>query len=225
MVRTKRFRTIATDQDKSARTKALLMDAAVTAFAKHGVEGAAISQITSIAQVANGTFYYHFRDKAELVDAVAHAIAASLVDQVDNAIGGVTNGAERVALATQYFIHIAAADPEWGRLVAEAMVNTGPFRTQISRGIRKDVAIGIEQGHFDVELTDLLLTSLLAIVGTAIRERLDDPKAAHSEGAAAEMILRVLGLPPQSARALPTRVIEKFGDVAQRQSNRPARKG
>lgn len=225
LVRTKRFRTSATDQDKSARTKALLMDAAVTAFAKYGIEGAAVSQITSIAQVANGTFYYHFRDKAELVDAVAHGVAASLVDQVDNVISGVTNGAERVALATQYFIRLAAADPEWGSLVAEAMTNTGDFRTQISRGIRKDVAIGIEQGHFDVELTDLLLTSLLAIVGTAIRERLDNPKAAPFEGAAAEMILRVLGVPPRAARALPARVMEKFGDVTQTQSSRVASRG
>jgi len=194
------------------------MDAAVTAFAKYGVEGAAISQITSIAQVANGTFYYHFRDKTELVDAVAHAVAASLVDQVDAAIGEVSHGAERVALATQYFIHLAAADPEWGRLIAEAMTNTGNFRKQISRGIRKDIAIGIEQGHFDVELTDLLLTSLLAIVGTALRERLDNPKGEQLESAAAEMILRVLGVPPKLARALPARVIAKFGDVTKGQS-------
>lgn len=212
-MRTKRFRSGASDQDKSARTKALLMDAAVTAFAKYGVEGAAISQITTIAQVANGTFYYHFRDKTELVDAVAHAIAASLVDQVDNAIGAVTNGSERVALATQHFIRLAATDPEWGRLIAEAMTNTGSFREQISRGIRKDVAMGIEQGHFDVQLTDLLLTSLLAIVGTALRERLENPNDDKSEGAAAEMILRVLGVSPKLARALPGRVLSKFGDV------------
>jgi AcrR family transcriptional regulator len=223
-VRTKRFRNSVRDQDKRSRTKALLMDAAVTAFAKYGVEGTAISEVTSIAKVANGTFYYHFRDKAELVNAVAHAVAASLVDQVDDAIRLVSNGAERVALATQYFIRLAAADPEWGRLVAEAMTNTGEFRKQISRGIRKDIAIGIEQGHFDVELTELLLTSLLAIVGTALRERLGQPEGSHFEQAAAEMILRVLGLPPKEARTLPARVLTKFGD-ADRQAARPARAG
>jgi len=212
-VRTKRFRNSVGDRDKRSRTRALLMDAAVTAFAKHGVEATAISEVTSIANVANGTFYYHFRDKAELVDAVAHAVAASLVDQVDEAISRVTSGAERVALATQYFIRLAAAEPEWGWLVAEAMTNTGEFRNQISRGIRKDIAIGIEQGHFDIELTELLLTSLLAIVGTALRETLESPKRRRCEQAAAEMILRVLGVPPKEARTLPDRVLVKFGAI------------
>ncbi|MGY8631956.1 TetR/AcrR family transcriptional regulator [Bradyrhizobium sp. 14AA] len=198
------------------------MDAAVTAFAKYGIEGASISEVTSIANVANGTFYYHFRDKTELTDAVAHAVAASLVGQVDEAIREVSNGAERVALATQYFIGLAASDPEWGSLVAEAMMDTGEFRNQISRGIRKDVAIGIEQGHFDVELSELLLTSVLAIVGTTLRERLRHPKDLRLEKDAAEMILRVLGLPPQEARALPAHVIAKFGEVGASE-HRPAR--
>jgi AcrR family transcriptional regulator len=189
------------------------MDAAVTAFAKRGVEATAISEITSIANLANGTFYYHFKDQAELVDAVAHAVAASLVDQVDDAIRQVTSGFERVALATQYFIRLAAAEPEWGWLVAEALTDTGEFRNQISRGIRKDVAIGIEQHQFDVELTELLLTSLLAIVAMALREKLRQPKTVHFERAAAEMILRVLGLPPKDARALPVRVLAKYGNL------------
>jgi AcrR family transcriptional regulator len=224
-VRTKRFRNSVSDQDKRSRTRALLMDAAVTAFARHGVEAAAISEITSIANVANGTFYYHFRDKVELVDAVAHAVAASLVDQVDEAIAPVLNGAERVALATQYFIRLAAAEPEWGWLVAEAMTNTGKFRKQISRGIRKDIAIGIEQKHFDVELTDLLLTSLLAIVGTALRETLEHPRGGQFEQqAAAEMILRVLGVPAKDARTLPARVLAKYGSIEPREL-RPAKIG
>jgi AcrR family transcriptional regulator len=212
-MRTKRFRNSAVNRDKRERTKALLMDAAVTAFAKNGLEGTAVSEITSIAKVANGTFYYHFRDKDELVDAVAHAIAASLVDQVDQAIRHVANGAERVALATQYFLRLAAAEPEWGHLVAEAMTNTGEFRNQISRGIRKDVRIGIEQGYFDVEFSELLLTSLLAVVGTALREILQDPSNEQFPKSTAEMILRVLGVSPKEARALPDRVLAKFGSI------------
>ena len=107
----------------------------------------------------------------------------------------------------------APARLEWGHLVAEAMTNTGEFRNQISRGIRKDVKIGIEQGHFDVAFSELLLTSLLAVVGTALREILQDPSNEQFPKSTAEMILRVLGVSPKEARALPDRVLTKFGRI------------
>src|SRR5258707_5672024 len=101
------------------------MDAAVTVFARRGVEATPISEITATAKVSNGTFYYHFKDKAELVDAVAHAVAAALVNQVDEEIKTIESGAERVALATQLFITLAATEIEWGWLVVQAMIDMG----------------------------------------------------------------------------------------------------
>ena len=74
------------------------MDAAVTVFARRGVEAAPISEIAATAKVSNGTFYYHFKDKAELIDAVGHAVAAALVNQVDEEIKAIESGAERVAV-------------------------------------------------------------------------------------------------------------------------------
>ena len=49
------FRNEASSQDKAQRTKALLMDAAIAVFAKRGVEGASVAEITNHANVANGT--------------------------------------------------------------------------------------------------------------------------------------------------------------------------
>ena len=179
------------------------MDAAVTVFAERGVEAAPISEITTIAKVSNGVFYYHFKDKAELVDAVAHAIAAALVNQVDEEIANITNGVERVALATQIFIRLAAAEEAWGWLAVQAMIDMGQFRDQISSGIRKDVGIGIEQGHFDVEPTDALFTMLLSVVAVSLRQRLERPEDQDIELLASSMILRMLGVSPKEAAKLP----------------------
>ena len=209
-MRTQRFRSEVIDQNKRSRTRALLMDAAVTAFAKRGVEKTPISDITATAKVANGTFYYHFKDKAELIDKVGHAIAAALVNQVDEAIRPVTDGAERVALATQHFIRLASAEPEWGWLVVQALSDMGSFHDQISRGIRKDVAIGMEQGKFSVQPNDMLFTSLLAVVGVALRTRLENSDAPDIESSAAELILRMLGVQDRMARTLPRKVIAKY---------------
>ena len=103
------------------------MDAAVTVFANRGIEAASISEITATAGVSHGIFYYHFRSKTELLDAVGHAVAAALVNEVDDAISDVDNGVERVALATQEFISRAAAEPEWGWLIVEALGDLGNF--------------------------------------------------------------------------------------------------
>lgn len=188
------------------------MDAAVTVFAERGVEAASIAEITQLAELSNGSFYYHFRDKAELIDTVAHAIAASIVSETDDAIQSVSDGVERVALATRRFIQLATAEPEWGWLVVQALSDMGAFHKQISRGIRKDVAIGIKQGGFAVESTDMLFTCLLAVVGVAVRERLERPAAPDIEAKAAEFILKMLGIPPDRARDLPIEVAHRYSE-------------
>jgi hypothetical protein len=71
----------------------------------------------------------------------------------------------------------------------------------------------VEQGHFDVEFSELLLTSLLAVVGTALREILANPNNEQFPKSTAEMILRVLGVAPKEARSLPARVLAKFGSI------------
>jgi len=184
------------------------MDAAVTVFAKRGIEAASISEITATAGVSNGIFYYHFKTKAELLDTVGHAVAAALVNEVDDAIRDVENGVERVALATQEFIRRAAAEREWGWLIVEALGDLGTFHDQISRGIRKDVAIGIAQGGFTVEPSDLMFASLLSVVSVALRERLQHPKAPDVEGQAAQFVLRMLGIPAAEALRL-TKLVQK----------------
>ena len=77
-----RFRNSAVNQEKAERTKALLMDAAMSVFAERGIEAAPISAITNLARVANGTFYYHWKDKAEFVEITHAGIRESHVHDV-----------------------------------------------------------------------------------------------------------------------------------------------
>src|SRR5437868_10295699 len=117
------FRNEASSQDKSQRTKALLMDAAMAVFAKQGIEGTSVNEITAHANVANGTFYYHYKDKDEFVDALEHAVATMFVNRVDELMEELTDGAERVATATQQIIHLAAADAAWGWMIVHAFTD------------------------------------------------------------------------------------------------------
>jgi len=100
----------------------------------------------------------------------------------------------------------------------------GRFRDQISRGIRKDVAIGIKQGHFDIEPSDALFTMLLSVVGVALRQRLENPNGRDVEIMASEIILRMLGVAPREARRLPIQVLAKHLKGRQRTNKHTDRK-
>jgi len=52
-----------------------LLDAALDLFLEQGVDRTAVSHIVRKVSVAQGTFYYHFDSKDELVDALAERLA------------------------------------------------------------------------------------------------------------------------------------------------------
>jgi AcrR family transcriptional regulator len=204
------FRDEASSQDKAQRTKALLMDAALDVFARRGIEGTSVNEITAHAKVANGTFYYHYRDKKQFVDALEHAVATMFVNRVDEFMVELTDGAERVATASQQIIYLAAADAAWGWMIVHAFMDLGEFSASISRGIRKDVALGIAQGHFQLDPTDIAFGMLLSIVGAGLKARLENPAVAGIEILTSECVLRMLGLPPERARALVARTADRI---------------
>lgn len=187
------------------------MDSAVIQFARRGIEKTSIDDICAHAEVSHGTFYYHFTDKNDIVETVGRAVAAGLVNLVDQEINEISSGAERVAMATQVFISRAAEIKDWGWLVVHALADMGSFFNQISRGIRKDVLIGIRSGEFSADPNPLLFASLLAVVGTALRARLESPTAPGIEQQAAVLLLRMVGVPPSRANTLPEDVMGRYG--------------
>jgi AcrR family transcriptional regulator len=186
---------------KRSRTRALILDTAIELMAEKGIERASIAEVAERAGIANGSFYYHFKDKTRLVEAVGGAIASALVQEVDDAVDGVDNGPERVAIASMLFIERGAANTAWGALIVHALADLGEFREQISQGIQKDVRIGISQGTFDVEERPEIYPMLLAMVGAALRERLARPRSAVAV-TAASLILSALGMDAREVRAV-----------------------
>lgn len=58
------------EYDKSSRTRAAILEAAMDEFARHGFAGARIDRIAKAAQLNNHALYYHFGDKEQLFKAV-----------------------------------------------------------------------------------------------------------------------------------------------------------
>ena len=57
-------------QDRSARTRANLLDAAEKLLASEGMSGVTVARVTRLAGSSNGSFYHYFQDKRALLYAV-----------------------------------------------------------------------------------------------------------------------------------------------------------
>lgn len=63
-----------------------LVDTALGLFLDRGYEQTTVSDIVKKLGLAQGTFYYHFKSKAEILDAVVDSIASSLAEQVKGVV-------------------------------------------------------------------------------------------------------------------------------------------
>jgi AcrR family transcriptional regulator len=72
-------------EENAERTRAALVAAARSLFAKHGYAGAGTEDIVRSARVTRGALYHHFRDKKALFDAIVENEEARLSKTIASA--------------------------------------------------------------------------------------------------------------------------------------------
>src|SRR4051812_21674371 len=97
-----------------ARTRALLLDAALRVFARKGAGAAAIHEIAAEAGVANGTFYNYFRTREELIEAASGRLAERFDREIGASYTHIADPAERMSIGSRRFVLQAMHDPIWG---------------------------------------------------------------------------------------------------------------
>lgn len=186
---------------KRARTRARLTEAALRLMAARGINATSVSEIAAEAELANGTFYLYFKDKAEIVAAVCNAVTLAMHNDMSSMRLSLDDGASRVAFGTQQFIEIAAAEPNWGRLLVSAFTEFEAIKDDISRYLRLDVALGVEQGRFTEPVDEYVIDIMLAVLRAGVISRL--ARNEKNVGArAAEYHLRILGMNAAEAHSV-----------------------
>ncbi len=184
---------------KRVRTRARLTESALRLMAERGINGTSVSEIAAEAELANGTFYLYFKDKSEIVAAVCQAVTLAMHNEMNSVRLSLEQGSARVAFGTQQFIEIAAAEPNWGRLLMWAFSEFEAIKDDVSHYMRLDVALGVEQGCFTEPVDEFVIDTMLAILRAGINSRLNG--ADVEVGArAAEYHLRILGMTAADAR-------------------------
>ena len=82
-------------KEEAARTRAAIMDAALTCFERHGLASATLDQIAAEAGVSKGAIYWHFRGKLEIFRAIREETTLPMLDRADTSL---LHGGERPPL-------------------------------------------------------------------------------------------------------------------------------
>jgi AcrR family transcriptional regulator len=187
-----------------ARTRALLLDAALRVFARDGVD-AAIHQIANEAGVANGTFYNYFRSREELLEAAGVRLTERFHREVATSRAGVADPAERVAIGCRRFILQALADPTWGAAVLRVWGAAAVRQLRADDPLRADLRAGRRRRRFryasETAALDLVQGAVLAGMRSILEQRASEEHAA----AVAGLVLQGLGVDGNEADAIARR--------------------
>ena len=193
-------------REKSARTRAQLVAAANSLFARQAVESVTVDDVVREAGVAKGTFYVHFDGLDALTAVVSEELVRSFDDLLQAGRFSLDDPALRIAFGCRSFIDKALNYPRWASLVARmagATLKGGeiiPHRLfedlqQFSKGLPGDGA----SAELNLEIVVGIMLQLMRALGEGRLSSLD-------REAAVSAILRAIGLDARQAKSVLARL-------------------
>lgn len=184
-----------------------LLNAAETAFVDNGVAATTVTEITTRAGVAKGTFYLYFDSKADLVAAVQRRYGERFIDRISDAIASAGDdwGAKLDAIVVA-----GLADESESRRLHDVLFadrpptsgageSAGDAQADVILAVVRDVLdAGVAAGAFriaDTTTTAMLLLNTLHGLYHRFWTEVTAPDAAILGAAARTLFRRAAGLP------------------------------
>jgi AcrR family transcriptional regulator len=194
---------------RRAQTRARLLDAARTLFARQGVDGTAIAEITEEADVGFGSFYNHFASKQEIVEVVLSESLEAQGKIVDALTESLEDPAEIIAVAHRYFVTESSGDHDLGWLLVRLDASHRVMTRALGERARRDLERGIVSGRFNVADPDVAFLDAAGALLLVMRAVLDGEVGPEADSSHAEGLLRILGLSPEDAAEVAHRPLPK----------------
>lgn len=158
--------------ERGTRTRAKLLEAAESVFAKFGYSDASIVRITEAAGVAQGTFYLYFTSKLEIFEELVEDLNRRVRHAMTEASAGAATRIESEREGFRGFFEFTAEHPALYRVVREAeFVSPNALRLHYSRIVEGYIS-GLdaakkngEIGDIDPEIVAWILMGIGEMVG------------------------------------------------------------
>jgi AcrR family transcriptional regulator len=189
-------------REKRARTRAQLVAAASSLFARQAVESVTVDDVVKEAGVAKGTFYVHFEDLHALAAAVAQNLIQSFDDLLQPGRLAISEPELRIAFGCSCFIDKTLNDPAWARVVAR-MATSAPNGLEFARSRffedMRRFSKGLPQGRTSPEVSlEIVVGMMLQLLGAFGDGRLSRRHREDAIGA----ILRAIGLDAKQVKSV-----------------------
>ncbi len=181
------------------QTRAKLVEAARTLFARHGVDNTRINEITDEADVGFGSFYNHFDGKEAIVEAVLADTVAAQGVAIEAVTSQLEDPAEVISAAHRHFVRRARSDPDWGWLLVRMDVSHNVMLAALEPFARRDLRRAVKAGRLRVSNERVALVAAGGALLAVMRAVLDGRAPRDADIHHAEGVLRLLGLPPEDA--------------------------
>ena len=191
--------------EQAEATRAALIKTARGLFAKQGYASVPIEEIVRRAGVTRGALYHHFRDKAELLGAVADQLAGEVAEKVQQAAWAQPRPEKHLEVGFAALLD-ASLDPAFQRIVltdAPAVLGWEAWREIDAKHGYDMVAMAVEAAmdgrYIERQPVEPLAHMLLGALneGALMIARADDEKAARRQ--VGRSLSRLLdGLKPRS---------------------------
>ena len=192
---------------RRAETRRALIRAARQILAETGDTGASIQAIAERADVGFGSFYNHFESKTELFEAAVVDALEEFGQSFDERLREIDDPAELVAAGFRLCARMSASHPELMQVLRRRGLGHIHSDNGLSWRALRDLEVGMASGRFTAVAPAVALSALGGTLLSLVELRFARPDLDGDEAAVdlAEMVLRMLGVPPDDAHEVARR--------------------
>ena len=192
----------ATAEQRRARTRERLLDAAETVVAEKGFESASIEEFVAAAGVSRGTFYNYFPTVTDLLHAMNTRVAEDLDRRLDALTSGIEDCAVRLAATLHTVVANYLADPVRGWIAVQIAVSRAPRQHAFEDRFAAIYREGVAGGRFrDVDMA-AAFTIAFGAIRMAQRDMLAGAALPAQSVQIVALILAAYGVPFDEAERI-----------------------